>query len=92
MAIRRLRARSERFLLITGFLAWVPISLIVMRWFGADLWLARPEAVWLNLPVGCGLALLVAWLTHRYRAAFESDAVGRSLREAQADLKELSAD
>ncbi len=91
LAIRRLRVRSERFLLIAGFLAWVPVSFIVFRWIGVDLWLTRPEAVWLNLAVATGLALLVAWLTHRYRAAFERDAAGRSLREAEADLEALSA-
>lgn len=90
VALRRLRITSERALLAAGFVAWVPLVFIAMRGAGMDLWLTRPSVVLANLAIGLALAVLVGWLTHRFRAAFERDATGRSLREAEAELAELS--
>lgn len=89
LALRRLRIRSERMLLVAGMLAWVPILFALAASVGMDLWPSRPGVVLSNLGVGLVLAVLVAWLTHRYRAAFERDAVGRSLAQVEADLAEL---
>lgn len=89
LALRRLRIRSERVLPIAGMPAWVPILFALAASVGKDLWPSRPGVVMSNLGVGLVLAVLVAWLTHRYRAAFERDAVGRSLAQAEADLAEL---
>lgn len=91
LALRRLRVRSERGLLILGFVMWVPFLFVAVRRFlHLDVWLARPEVVWWNLAAGVGLAAGVAWFTHRFRDAFERDAAGRSLREAEAELAELA--
>ncbi len=90
LALRRLRIRSERVLLVAGMLAWVPILFALAAHAGMDLWPSRPGVVLSNLGVGLALAALVAWLTRRYRDAFERDAVGRSLAQAEADLAELA--
>lgn len=88
--LRRLRVRSERALLVLGFIAWVPLLFIALRALGMDVWLISPANVWLNLAVGVVLAGAVYWLTHRFRDRFERDATGRSLREAEAELAELA--
>lgn len=91
LALRRLRIRSERGLLILGFVMWVPLLFVAVRRFlHLDVWLTRPEVVWWNLAAGVGLAAVVAWLTHRFRDMFARDAAGRSLREAEAELAELA--
>ncbi len=92
VALRRLRFVSERALLIAGFVAWVPLLFIAMRAAGFDLWLTDPATVWWNLAGGIAMALLVAWLSHRFRAGFEHDAAGRSLRDAEAEMAELLRD
>jgi hypothetical protein len=88
--LRRLRIGSERALLISGFVMWVPITFIALRAIGVDVWLTSPAAVLWNLVVGIALAGLVTWLTQRFRSYFERDAAGRSLREAEAELAELA--
>lgn len=88
--LRRLRVRSERALLVLGFIAWVPLLFIALRALGMDVWLISPANVLLNLAVGVVLAGAVYWLTHRFRDRFERDATGRSLREAEAELAELA--
>lgn len=88
--LRRLRVRSERGLLVLGFVAWVPLLFIALRAFGMDVWLRSPANVWSNLAVGIVLAGVVYWLTHRFRDRFERDATGRSLREAEAELSEMT--
>lgn len=89
LALRRLRSRSERALLMAGMVAWVPLVFIGLNAIGQDVWPSRPGVVWFNLGVGVALALLVAWLARRYPAAFDRDAAGRGLREAEAALAEL---
>jgi hypothetical protein len=91
VALRRLRVRSERALLVLGFVAWVPLLFIALRALGIDVWLRSPANVLSNLGVGIVLAGLVFWLTHRFRDRFERDATGRSLREAEAELAALGA-
>ncbi len=87
--LRRLRVRSERALLVLGFVAWVPLLFIALRAIGIDAWLRSPGNVLANLAAGIVLAGLAFWLTHRFRDRFERDAVGRSLREAEAELAAL---
>ncbi|MDZ4812122.1 MAG: hypothetical protein SGI99_05830 [Pseudomonadota bacterium] len=90
LAIRRLRVDSDRALMICGFLVWVPIACIALRVLGWDVWLTSPATVVWNLAVSAGLAAFVAWLMHRFRGSFERDAVGRSLREAEAEFAQLA--
>ncbi len=90
LAIRRLRVGSDRALLICGFLVWVPIVCIALRVVGWDVWLTSPTTVLWNLGVSAGLAAFAAWLMHRFRGSFERDAVGHSLREAEAEFAELA--
>ena len=92
LALRRLRARCERVLLVLGFVAWVPLVFIAMRAFGLDMWVFRPAVVLANLAVGLVLATGVAALTLRYRARFEHDCTGGSLRAAEAELAAIVDD
>lgn len=90
LGLRRVRVQSERLLLMLGFIAWVPLVFIVMRKFGMDIWVTRPSVVLWNLAAGVAMAGIVALLMKRFRGTFEDDAAGKSLREAEADLAELS--
>lgn len=90
LAIRRLRVGGERVLLIFGSLMWVPILCVALRAVGWDVWLISPATVLWNLAAGAGVAVLAVWLMHRFRGSFERDAVGRSLREAEAEFAELA--
>ncbi len=90
-SLARLRIRAERTLLLAGFLAWVPMVLVALRAVGIDLWQVRPEAVAWNLAASLVLMALVGWLSLRFRAAFERDAMGRGLREATAELDALES-
>lgn len=92
VSLRRLRATSERVLLMLGFVIWVPVVFVVAHAGGIDVWQTSPWTVLANLGVSVALAALVAWLTHRYRDAFERDAAGRSLRAAEQELADLAAD
>lgn len=92
LALRRLRIRSERVLLVLGFVIWVPVMLVLANAAGLDLWQRSPGNVLFNLAVGIGLAALAAWWTHRYRERFERDATGRSLRAAEQELADLGPD
>jgi hypothetical protein len=85
-SLARLRIRAERTLLLAGFLAWLPMVLVALHAVGIDLWQARPGAVAWNLGASVVLMALVAWLSLRFRAAFERDALGRRLREAAEEL------
>ena len=87
--LRWLRVRSERALLVLGFVAWVPLLFIALRALRVDVWLMSPVQVLLNLAVGVVLSGLAYWLTHRFRDRFERDAAGRSLREAEDELAGL---
>jgi len=89
LALRRLRVNCDRWLLIAGFLVWLPFVFALLAAAGLDVWLSRPAVVVWNLVAGVALAALAGWLTVRFRATFERDAAGRSLREAQADLAEF---
>ncbi|HUD43127.1 MAG TPA: hypothetical protein VMR06_14140 [Dokdonella sp.] len=89
LALRRLRVTADRWLLIAGFVVWVPFVFALLAAAGLDVWSTRPAVVGWNLAAGLALAALVGWLTLRFRTAFERDAAGRSLRDAQADLAEF---
>lgn len=88
-ALRRLRIRSERVLLLAGFVIWVPLVFIALNAIGVDVWLRNPATVLWNLGAGLAMGGLVAWLTYRFRSTFERDSAGRSLREAEAELDAL---
>ena len=90
LGLRRVRAGSERLLLVLGFIAWVPLVFIVMHKFGMDIWVTRPSVVLWNLAAGVAMAGTVVLLMKRFRGTFEDDAACKSLREAEADLAELS--
>lgn len=86
LALRRVRVRGERALLVAGFVLWVPFAFIALAAIGVDVWRTAPDVVLWNLLVGVGLSAFVAWLTHRFRERFERDALGRNLRAAEAEL------
>lgn len=88
-ALRRLRIDSECGLMLAGFVVWVPLMFVALRVFGVDVWLQRPDVVLWNLGAGVALVPVIAWLMHRFQRGFERDAVGRSLREAEAELDAL---
>jgi hypothetical protein len=90
LALRRIRVRSERALLVAGFVVWLPMLMVVLDGVGWNLWRTHPGNVLANLGVAVALGLLVAWLTFRFRAGFERDAAGRHLREAEAELEALA--
>ena len=90
VAIRRLRAGSERVMLVCGFVLWVPVVFVGLNAIGLDIWVRHPGVVLANLAVGLVLALIVDRLISRFRATFERDAAGRSLRAAEAELTELT--
>ena len=84
-----LRVRSERWLLMAGFVVWVPVIFAAAAAVGIDAWTTNPWSVLANLAVGLAMAAGVGWLTWRYPDRFFKDACGRSLREAQRELAEL---
>lgn len=86
------RVRSERGLLVAGFLVWVPVVFALAAAAGLDVWRTSPLTVWLNLAAGVVLATGVAWATFRWRDAFARDALGRPLRAAQQEIADLLAD
>lgn len=90
LALRRMRAQGERVLLVVGFVAWVPFLFLVLRRFGMDVWLTRPDVVLWNLGAGVLMAVVAALLMRRYPGAFEKDATGRRLREIEAELADLA--
>ena len=90
LALRRMRAQGERVLLVVGFVAWVPFLFLVLRRFGMDVWLTRPDVVLWNLGAGVLMAVVAALLMRRYPDSFGKDATGRSLRQAEAELAELA--
>lgn len=59
--VSRARETSERVLLLSGFVVWIPVVLIALRAIGIDLWNASPAFVLANLAGSIGLGLLVAW-------------------------------
>jgi hypothetical protein len=89
LALRRLRMRCEQGLALAGAVIWLPALLVVMNAIGIDLWQSRPSVVIANLVVAACMALLAGWAMRRFRDAFERDASGRHLRDAEADLAEL---
>lgn len=89
LQLASLRVRCERWLLVAGFVAWVPFVFAMAAAGGLDLWIIRPGVVLANLAVGVALAASVGWLTHRFRDRFACDAAGRSLREAEQELAAL---
>lgn len=90
LALRQVRAQGERALLVVGFVAWVPFLFLVLRRFGMDIWLTRPEVVLWNLGAGVLMAVVAALVLRRYPGGFDKDATGRRLREAEAELAELA--
>ncbi len=90
VALRRRRVAGERVLLLAGFIVWVPLVFMAANAVGLDVWRLSPATVGWNLAAGVVLAAFVGWLTIRFRDAFERDAAGRSLRQAQAELEELA--
>lgn len=86
------RVRSERWLLVAGFVVWVPFVFAAAASVGLDVWTTNPLAVWLNLAVGVAMAAGVGWLAYRFRDRFACDAAGRSLAQAQRELAELTGD
>ena len=89
--LAKLRIRTERGLLLAGFLVWLPMMLVAARAVGIDLWRQQPAVVAWNLAASLGLMALVAWLSLRFRASFDRDAVGLRLREAEAELDALES-
>jgi len=92
LKLRRLRVRSERWLLMAGFVVWVPVVFAIAAAAGYDAWIVHPANVLLNLAVGILMAGIVAWLIRRYPDRFARDAAGRSLREAEAEIAELAGE
>lgn len=91
LALRRLRVRCERVLLLAGFVVWVPVLCAALHAAGFDAWRSSPVTVLGNLAGGLVLWLSAEMLIRRHPAAFERDAAGRSLIEAEAELATLDA-
>jgi hypothetical protein len=81
VSIRRQRVDSERALLVYGFVLWVPLLFVALNALGIDVWRRSPATVLANLGVGLLLAVVTDRVIARFRASFERDAAGRSLRE-----------
>lgn len=90
LALRRVRTQGERALLVIGFVAWVPFLFLALRRFGMDIWLTRPQVVLWNLGAGVLMALIAALVLHRYPRGFDTDATGKRLRDAEAELAALA--
>lgn len=97
-ALRRQRQIAAQWFAIAGCLMWVPLTLIVFYWLGADLWIHAPQVVfWL---IASGLASiavlgLIVWLARRpgfarLRRAIDESIAGKSLLQAQAALDEIA--
>jgi hypothetical protein len=89
--LAKLRIRAERALLLAGFIVWLPMMLVAVRAVGFDVWRHQPAVVAWNLAASLALMAMVAWLSLRFRASFDRDAVGRRLREAEAELDALES-
>ena len=72
-------------------LAWVPLVMVGLAAVGLDLWVTRPAVVWANLAVGGGIVLLIEWFHRRHPERCGREHQGRWLRQARAELDELSA-
>lgn len=92
LRLRRVRVWGERWLLVAGFAVWMPLVFAGLATFGLDVWELRPSVVWFNLAFALALSGGVAWYSLRCRERFERDALGRSLRAAQAELDELAGE
>src|SRR5688500_7700780 len=53
------RVRSERWLLVAGFVAWVPAVFAIAAAAGLDVWLTNRLNVWLNLVASLAMAAVV---------------------------------
>ncbi len=97
-ALRRQRQIAAQWFAIAGCLMWVPLTLIIFYWLGADLWLHAPEVVyWLAASglVSVAALGLIVWLANRpgfarLRNAIDSSIAGKSLLNAQAALDEVA--
>lgn len=97
--LRRVRARAGVCLGLSWWLLWIPFAMLVfVGLFRVDLYSAAPRWVLAGMAVGAA-GLLASWgLYRRSRdprrprlAKFVDDSViGRSLRDAQAQLDEIS--
>jgi hypothetical protein len=91
LTLSRVRVCTERWLLMAGFVAWVPFVFAMAAAGGLDVWVTRPGVVLANLAVGLAMAAGVGWLSLRFRDRFACDATGRSLVEAEKELAALLA-
>ena len=89
--LRRVRIRNERALLALGFALWAPVAFIALAAIGVDVWTRSPASVIANVLAGFASGAIALWLTYRFRAAFERDATGRGLREAEAELSAFAS-
>jgi len=89
LKLRRLCMGGERWLMAGGFFVWAPLAFLLLARYGLDLWLSRPGVVLSNLGFALLLSMAVLWASYRFRGWFERDASGRSLRAAEAELREL---
>lgn len=90
LALRRTRIACERVLLVAGAFMWAPVLFLICAQVGWDLWLTRPGVVLANLAFGGVLSVVALWATARWRAWFERDAMGGTLREAERELGEMA--
>ena len=96
--LRRLRQQAALWFAIAGCLIWVPLTLVVFYWLGADLWLHAPQVVyWLVVSgiVPVAVLGLIVWLANRpgfdrLRRFIDDSIAGTSLKLAQAALDEIA--
>ena len=94
LRVRRVRVAPWVFG-VTGCFIWIPLTLVVFKWLGADVWVNAPSVVYIF--IACGLICLafllglMKWARAPHRAkALDDSSAGRSVCRAEAVLDEIA--
>jgi hypothetical protein len=96
-ALRAWHLRCQLILVVVGCFIWIPFVLVVFKaLFGVDVWHDAPAVVWVLVGSGftglllfAGLLRLAAWKP-AIGQRVQAEAIGSSLRRAQAELDEIA--